>query len=489
MPTRMPHIPKLTSRREFLSRAGGGFGALALSYLLSKEGLINRAIAADRAADQATGHRPTDLLGSKSPHHLPSAKSVIWLFMEGGPSHLDLFDPKPTLEKLAGKPMPESFGRPITAMGTASNTLMPSRRAWKQHGQSGIWVSDWYPNIAQHVDSMTVFHSLWADGLNHVGSVSQMNTGSILAGRPALGAWTTYGLGTANENLPTFVILTDDKEVVGGPKNWSAGFLPASYQGTPFRSDGAPIFDLAPPKFAGGKVERSKLDLLAQLNKRYSADKPEDTELEARLSSYELAYRMQSAAPEAVELSGETEATKKLYGLDDAGTRKFGANCLLARRLVERGVRFIQLYCGSGSGWDAHSDLEGNHSKWCKASDKPVAGLLTDLKSRGLLESTLVVWGGEFGRTPFNEKGNGRDHNPWGFTVWMAGGGIKGGQVIGATDEIGLRAVERPYHVHDLHATILHLMGLNHLDLTYFHNGRAERATVNAGELIREALA
>ena len=411
-------------------------GALALSYLLGRDGFYGRLAAGERA-------RSTDPLSPKPPHHPPSAKSVIWLFMEGGPSHVDLFDPKPALEKLAGKPMPDSFGRPITSMGTASNSLMPSRRAWKQHGRSGIWVSDWYPNLARHVDSMTVFHSCWADGLNHVGSVSQMNTGSILAGRPALGAWATYGLGSGNENLPTFVILTDDKEVVGGPKNWSAGFLPATYQGTLFRGDGVPIFDLVPPRLGGGKLERSKLDLLAALNQRYAADKPEDTELEARLNSYELAYRMQSAAPEAVDLSSETEATKKLYGLDDPKTRRFGTNCLLARRLVERGVRFIELFCGSGSGWDAHTDLEGNHSKWCKASDKPAAGLLTDLKSRGLLESTLVIWGGEFGRTPFNEKGNGRDHNPWGFTIWMAGGGVKGGQVIGSTDEIGLRAVER----------------------------------------------
>jgi len=373
-------------------------------------------------------------------------------------------------------------------MGTASNTLMPSQRTWKQYGQSGIWVSDWYPQVAQHADELAIIRSCWADGLNHVGSVCQMNTGSILAGRPALGAWTTYGLGAANENLPTFVIMTDNAEVVGGPKNWSSGFLPATYQGTLFRNDSTPIFHLTPPESISEKQQRSKLDLLTALNRHYAADKPDDTELEARLNSYELAYRMQSAAPEAVELSKESEATRKLYGLDESLTAKFGANCLLARRLVERGVRFVQLYCGSGSGWDAHSDLEGNHSKWCKVSDKPIAGLLTDLKSRGLLDSTLVVWGGEFGRTPFNEKGTGRDHNPWGFTTWMAGGGIKGGQVIGATDEIGLRAVERRCHVHDLHATLLYLMGLEHTRLTYFHNGRFERPTINDGEIIRELV-
>lgn len=476
---RNPHIPLVHSRREFLERAGCGFGALAFSYLLGLDGF--RA----RAAEPAS----LDPLAPKPPHFPAKAKSVIWLFMEGGPSHLDLFDPKPELDKLAGKPMPESFGRPITAMGTADNTLMPSKRAWKQHGQSGIWVSDWYPRVAEHVDDLCVIRSCWADGLNHVGSVCQMNTGDILAGRPAMGAWSTYGLGSANEDLPAFVILTDAGEVLGGVKNWSSGFLPAVYQGTRFRNDGNPIYHLAPPKTIGEKQQRSKLDLLAALNRHYAANDPGDTELAARLNSYELAYRMQSAAPEAVDMSKESEATKKLYGLDDADTRKFGTNCLLARRLVERGVRFIQCYGGSGSAWDAHSDLEGNHSKLCRQTDQPIAGLLADLKSRNLLDSTLVIWGGEFGRTPFNEKGTGRDHNPWGFTIWMAGGGVKGGTVIGSTDEIGFRAVENRVHVHDLHATILHLMGLDHEKLTYRHNGRDERPTINDGDLIHEALA
>lgn len=472
-----PHILPVSSRRDFLVQAGCGFGGLALHYLLQRDYYSVLAVGTQK---------PLNPLSLKPPHHAPTAKSIIWLFMEGGPSHVDLFDPKPALEKLAGQPMPPSFGPVITAMGTASNSLMPSQRTWKQHGQSGIWVSDWYPNIARHVDDLAVIRSCWADGLNHVGSVCQMNTGSILAGRPSLGAWTTYGLGSANENLPTFVILTDSAEVVGGPKNWSSGFLPATYQGTQFRNDSTPIFHLAPPQTVSEKEQRSKLDLLSELNRHYSADKPDDTELEARLNSYELAYRMQTAAPEAVNFDEESEIVKRLYGLDEPITAKFGSNCLLARRLVERGVRFVQLYCGSGSGWDAHSDIEGNHSKWCKVSDKPIAGLLTDLKSRGLLESTLVVWGGEFGRTPFNEKGTGRDHNPWGFTLWMAGGGVKGGQVVGATDEIGLRAVEKRAHVHDIHATVLDLMGLNHVELTYFHNGRFERPTINAGEVIKE---
>jgi hypothetical protein len=453
-------------RREFLMRSCGGLGALAFSSML----------------------QGADPLAGKQPHHKPTAKSVIWLFMEGGPSHIDLFDPKPELDKLGGQPMPASFGKVITAMGTASNTLMPSTRTWKQYGQSGMWVSDWYPNIARHVDDMTLVRSCWADGLNHVGSVCQMNTGSILAGRPSMGAWVTYGLGSANNNLPTFVILTDAGEVLGGPKNWSSGFLPASYQGTLFRREGAPILDLAPPKTIGDAQQRGRLDLLRSLNQHYGENKPEDTELEARLNSFELAYRMQSAAPEAVDLSSESEATKKLYGMDNEVTAKFGSNCLLARRLVERGVRFIELYSGSGSGWDSHNDLDKQHGRRCQETDVPIAGLLSDLKARGMLDDTLVVWGGEFGRTPFNEKGNGRDHNPWGFSVWMAGGGVQKGKVVGRTDEIGLRAVERPVHVHDLHATILWCLGLDHVKVTYLHNGRSERPTIVAGEVVREAL-
>jgi len=468
----MTHRVRVASRREFLTHAGGGFGAIALAWMLAEDGLL----AAQTGA------------GALGPHHEAKAKSIIWLFMEGGPSHIDLFDPKPTLDKLAGQPLPASFGRPITAMGTAGNTLMPSKRTWKRYGQSGLWASDWYAQVGEHADRLAMFHSCWADGLNHVGSVCQMNTGSILAGRPAMGAWVTYGLGSANKNLPTFVILTDAGEVLGGPKNWSAGFLPASYQGTLLRKDGPPIFHLAPPDTIGESQQRSKLDLLAALNKRFGAGK-DDSDLDARLESYELAYRMQSAAPEAVDLTKESAATRALYGMDDPATEKFGTNCLLARRMVERGVRFIELYSGSGSGWDAHENIEANHSKMCRSTDKPIAGLLTDLQARGLLDTTLVVWGGEFGRTPFNEKGTGRDHNPWGFTIWMAGGGIKGGQTIGATDEIGMKAVDTPCHVHDVHATILHLLGLDHRRLTFLHNGRDEKATINGGRVIREAIA
>jgi hypothetical protein len=304
-----------------------------------------------------------------------------------------------------------------------------------------------------------------------------------------MGAWVTYGLGTSNQNLPSFVILTDAGEVLGGAKNWSSGFLPATYEGTLFRHEGAPILDLAPPAAIGDQQQRGRLDLLRSLNRHFGEKRPEDTELAARLESFELAYRMQAAAPEAVDLTKESEATKKLYGMDNEATARYGTNCLLARRLVERGVRFIELYSGSGSGWDSHNDLDKQHGRRCLETDVPIAGLLTDLKARGLLDSTLVVWGGEFGRTPFNEKGNGRDHNPWGFTVWMAGGGMKPGTVIGRTDDIGLRAVERPVHVHDLHATILWCLGLDHVKVTYLHNGRSERPTIVSGEVVREALA
>lgn len=476
-PVYSPTELALRNRRNFLQQSSAGLCSLALSAMLAEDGL---------ALEQKP---PVDPLAPKPPHHKARAKSVIFLFMEGGPSHLDTFDPKPELLKLAGKPMPESFGRPITAMGTASNTIMPSKRVFKNYGQSGIPVSDWLPYTAQHADDLAIIRSCWADGLNHVGSVCQMNTGSILAGRPSLGAWATYGLGTANQNLPTFVVMADGAEVLGGTKNWSAGFLPAVYQGTQFRASANPVYYVTPPETVSDAQQRGKIDFLAQLNRRYSADKPDDTELLARLNSYELAYRMQAAAPEAVDLSKETEATKKLYGIGNPVTDKYGTMCLLARRLVERDVRFIQLYSGSGSAWDAHNNIEGNHTKMCASSDQPIAGLLTDLKARGLLDTTLVVWGGEFGRTPFNEKGDGRDHNPWGFTMWMAGAGIKGGQIIGTTDEIGLKAIEKRAHVHDLHATILHLMGLNQFKTAYKHNGRLEVPTVVEGRVIPELVA
>lgn len=465
------HLPKevrdTLTRRALLRGAGSGLGALALSAMLAEQ------------SSAATLHDPTV---ARKPHHAAKAKAVIFLFMEGAPSHIDLFDPKPKLNELDGQPMPASFGRPITAMGTANNTLMGSPRKWTRHGKSGIWISELYPHIARHADKLAVLRSCQSDGINHAGGVSQMNTGDILSGRPSLGAWVNYGLGTANKNLPTFVSMIDEREPFGNAKNWGSGFLPAVYQGTLFRQGPSPILNTQLQSGHTDERQRNRLAYLEGLNREYGVGREDDTSLDARIRSFQLAYALQKSGPEAVDLSQETEETKALYGLDQPETAVFGRNCLLARRLVERGVRFVEAYCGSGSGWDAHTNLEGNHRRWCKASDQPVAALLEDLSRRGMLDETLVIWGGEFGRTPFNEKGNGRDHNPWGFTMWFAGGGVRGGQTIGATDEIGLRAVERHAHVHDIHASILWLLGLDHLRLTYMHNGRAERPTVVAGE-------
>jgi len=472
------HYRRATTRRDFFTRVGSGLAGVALAQMLHEDRLL------------AAAASKVDPMDPKKPDHPPTAKSIIWLFMEGGPSHVDLFDPKPKLQEMAGQPLPDSMRPKFTAMpGTSKNGLMPSKRTFKQYGESGLWVSDWYPNIAQHVDDMTVVRSCWTDGINHLGGVTEMNSGSILSGRPSLGAWVNYGLGSANRNLPSFVVMLDDRDPIGGPKQWGSGFLPATFQGMQFRQGDTPLLHLKPPNGMTDHEQRNELSLLKRLNEIWSEDKQDDSELDARIRSYELAYKMQSAAPEVVDLSKESDATKKLYGMDEEETRAYGQNCLLARRLVERGVRFVELYCGSGSGWDAHENVETNHSKWCKASDKPIAGLLTDLKARGLLKDTLVVWGGEFGRTPFNERGLGRDHNPWGFTIWMAGGGARGGQYVGATDELGMYAVDRRSHVNDIHATMLWALGLNHFNVTYMHNGRAERPTVVAGEVIKEVFA
>jgi hypothetical protein len=478
----IPHVVWPATRREFLSRAGLGFGGLALAAMLAEE-------SHREARGEVPEIDPLRPLAGRNPHHEARAKSCIFLFMEGGPSHIDLFDPKPELEKYQGKPLPPSFGKVFTPMGVGGNSLMASRRKFAQHGESGMWVSDWYPNVAKVVDDLTLLRSCWADGVNHVGSVCQMNTGSILAGRPSLGAWVTYGLGTENQDLPAFVVMNDAAEPIGGPRNWGNAWLPATFQGTTFRKDGAPILYLDPPKGVTDPQQRAKLSLITELDRKHAAPRSDDTRLAARLSAYELAYRMQSTAPEAVDLSSESAETKRLYGLDDARCAEFGVMCLRARRLVERGVRFVQLYCGSGSQWDAHTDLEGNHSKLCARSDRPVAGLIQDLKRRGLLDSTLVVWGGEFGRTPMNEKTNGRDHNPYGFSMFLAGGGVKSGFTFGTTDEFGLKAVDDPVHVHDLHATILHLFGLDHRRLTFPHDGRDERLTINGGRVVKEVLA
>ncbi|MEX0725046.1 MAG: DUF1501 domain-containing protein [Planctomycetaceae bacterium] len=464
------HQPQKLSRRDMLFQGGAGFGALALVYLQQQT------LADDIAS------KPT-IRFDRGQRHLPArAKSIIFVFLEGGPSHIDLFDPKPKLRELAGQPLPPSFKPVITPMGEYDAPLLADKRQWKQHGESGMWISDWLPHIAGCADDICVIRSCWANGLNHSNGVCQMNTGSIIGGRPSLGAWVSYGLGTENENLPAFVVMEDEPgRVINGPRNWSAGFMPAAYQGTAFLPGAEPIRNLATPDGISADRQLAKLRFLDRLNRQHEANRREQSELDARIKSYELAFRMQAEAPLAVDLGEETAHTQALYGIGQPATDVFGRNCLLARRLVERGVRFVQLYHGSGSRWDAHAGIEANHTTNCKASDQPVAGLIHDLKQRGLLDDTLVVWGGEFGRTPMSEKGDGRDHNPYGFTMWMAGGGVKGGQVIGTTDEIGLYAVEDRLHVHDLHATMLHLLGLDNMRLAYPHKGQPERPTLNEG--------
>jgi hypothetical protein len=470
-----PHSQSLQSRRDFLLRSGAGFGGVALSYLLSGHPLFAKQGSSD--------------WGSPAPHFPPKAKNVIFLFMEGGPSHLDTFDPKPLLNELAGKPIPASFGKVITAMGEFNSPILGSKRAWKQHGQGGLWVSDWLPHLATCADDLAVIRSCWADGINHSSGICQMNTGSILAGRPSLGSWVTYGLGSVNKNLPSFVVMQDNAAtVVNGPRNWGAGFMPAVYQGTRINSGTEPIANLNTPEGVSESQQRGKLDLLYEVNRAHALSRPQQTELDARIKAYELAFRMQAEAPEAVDLAQESEATKQLYGMDDKETATMGRLCLLARRLVERDVRFVQIYHGAGNKWDSHSAIEKNHTSLCHSMDKPVAGLLKDLKARGLLDDTLVVWGGEFGRTPMSEKGDGRDHNPTGFSMWMAGGGVKGGQAIGTTDDLGLHAVQDRLHVHDLHATILYLMGIDNMELVYRYKGRPERPTLNEGDAYKKIV-
>lgn len=461
------HIEIPTTRRQFLCRSGGGFGALALASLLRNESV-----------------------GSELSTTLPArAKRVIFLFMEGGPSHIDLFDPKPLINELAGQSLPESFGDVITSMGESRSPILACKRKWKQHGAGGIWISDWLPHLTRHADDIAVIRSCWADGINHSAGVCQMNTCSILGGRPSLGSWVSYGLGTENEDMPAYVVMQDNRSsVVNGPRNWGAGFMPASYQGIRIQEGNDPIPNLNPPEGVSQEQQISKLSYLSKLNQGFASQFPSQTELDARIASYELGFRMQAEAPNVIDLSRETEATRRLYGLDQKDTADFGKLCLMARRMSESGVRFIQLYHGAGSKWDAHSGIEANHTSLCKQMDWPVAGLLTDLKQRGLLDETLVIWGGEFGRTPMSEQGNGRDHNPTGFTMWMAGGGVRGGQMIGTTDDLGLRAVENRVHVHDLHATILNLLGLDHMALTYIHKGRPERPTVNEGHFVKQLI-
>ena len=470
------HFPRATSRREFLRQAGGGFGALALAWLMDQEA---RAEVKDAA----------NPLAPRPPHFPGKAQRVIFLFMHGGPSHLETFDPKPELQRLGGSPLPASFGPVETRRKVATNPLLATKRTFRKYGKSGTEVSDFLPNVAKCVDDLAVVRSCWADSVNHPQAVYQMNTGSILMGKPSLGSWVGYGLGTENQNLPAFVVLPDPTGgIKGGPPAYGAGYLPASYQGTIMRGGASPILDLRSAGGLSDREQRGVLDMISALNAHHHESRSDDGELSARIQSYELAYRMQSAAPGAVDLSQESAETKRLYGIDDPRSAEFGTRCLLARRLVERGVRFVQLYSGDVGGWDAHEDVETNHAAMCAKTDKAVAGLLTDLKRRGLFDSTLVIWGGEFGRMPMSEQGRGRDHNPHGFTMWFAGAGIKGGTVHGATDSVGLRAEVDRVHVHDLHATILHLLGIDHTRLTFPINGRDDRLTDTSGQVVRSIL-
>ncbi|MCW3096677.1 MAG: hypothetical protein JWL77_2295 [Chthonomonadaceae bacterium] len=462
------------TRREFLWEAGAGFTGLALTGMLAADGFFAEQAQAAPPTPIKPAAGPINPMAPKPPMFPAKAKSVIFLFMYGGPSQLDTFDYKP---HLVGRD-----GQTITVRSFREGNvpkqlkLMEPKWKFKQYGKCGKFVSDLFPHTAEYVDDMAFLHSLYSDAPVHGSAMLQMNTGKILSGSPSLGSWINYGLGTVNQNLPGFVVMTD---TTGGPisgaKNWSSGYMPAAYQGTVLRAAGDPILDLSRPVGMTGEVQRDMLDSLGKLNESHLTSRADNSNLAARIASYELAYKMQSHAPEAVDISKETEATKAMYGLDRDETKDFGYRCLLARRLVEEGVRFVQLYAGGGDTdflnfWDAHSNLVANHNRNALRTDKPIAGLLKDLKQRGLLDSTLIVWGGEFGRTSHG-TGDGRDHNAYGYTMWMAGGGIKGGVSAGETDELGMEAAVDRYHVKNLHATILHQMGIDPNRLGYLYNG------------------
>jgi hypothetical protein len=453
----------LLSRREVLRRAGAGFGSLALAGILAREA---------KAGDL--------------PHFKPRAKSVIFLFMGGGPSQVDTFDPKPVLKQLHGKEVPPSIAKDIPRIARAPlENLLGSPYGFSKHGESGIQISSLFPELARHADELCVIRSMKHDNPIHAPAEYIALTGTGVGDRPSLGAWISYGLGTENRDLPSFIVFNSDG--AGRPPGWHAGFLPARFQGTPCDGpDG--IRDLKMPDGATPEDRSEQLDLLARLNKMHLARHHGDTELEARIRSYELAFRMQASAPEVFDLKGESEATQRAYGLDQKEKEgaEFSRHCLLARRLVERGVRFIQVRAGN---WDAHSKLAENHGRKARHTDRAVAGLLADLKQRGLLEETLVVWGGEFGRTPANQGDAGRDHSPSGYSMWLAGGGVKGGRVIGATDPVGYAAVERPVHPNDLNATILHALGVDQHRLAYDHHNRKEIPTVLGGQVVQEVFA
>ena len=464
------------TRREFLWQAGAGFTGLALAYLLDRDGFFGRrALAAET--------------GPSAPHFAPRAKSVIFLFMYGGPSQVDTFDYKPELQKRNGQKVKIETRRHAFSEGT----LLASKRTFAPAGKSGLVISDLYPHLSTRADDLAVIRSMYADSFAHGSAMLQMNSGSLFQGRPCLGSWLSYGLGTENQDLPSFVVLIDPRGgPISGAQNWSAGYMPAAYQGTQLRAMGEPILDLVPPAGTTPERQRDRVETLGRWNAEHLAGRPGYSELSARIASYELACRLQASAPEAVDLDGEPRETRELYGLGDKRTEDFGRKCLLARRLVERGVRFIQIYSGGGhldENWDAHNDVEKNHELHAGETDKPIAGLLADLKRRGLLDTTLVVWGGEFGRQPVSQNGVGRDHNPKGFSMWLAGGGVRGGIALGETDDLGHEAVTDRVHVHDLHATILHLMGIDHEKLTYFYGGRNQRLTDVHGRVMSSVLA
>jgi Protein of unknown function (DUF1501) len=477
------------TRREFLWEAGAGFTALGLIDLLSREGFF-----AGRAAAAEGGVRAVNPLAPRPPHFTPRAKSVIFLFMYGGPSHVDTFDHKPKLFELDGRTIPvKTFGR---GGKKSEGRVIGPKWKFRPYGRCGKWVSDLFPHLAECVDDIAFLHAMTADSPIHGSAMLQMNTGKILSGSPCLGSWVNYGLGSENQDLPGFVVMLDPTGgPISGAKNWSSGYMPATYQGTLLRSAGAPVLDLRRPEGLTEAAQRRLLDGLHATNAEHLAARADNSNLAARIASYEMAFSMQRHAPEAVDLGQETEETRALYGLNDERTQEFGRRCLLARRLVERGVRFVQLYAGGAhndSNWDAHGDLETNHNFHARRTDRPIAGLLQDLKRRGLLDQTLVIWGGEFGRQPTAEyaQGTGRDHNAYGFTMWLAGGGIKGGVSVGQTDELGSAAVVDRLHVKHLHATILHQLGLDPNRLTYFYGGLDQKLVgVEGAEPIRQILA
>jgi len=475
------------TRRQFLWESGAGFASVALGGLLGDDFFRRQSVAADGVTPYANPLAP------KPPHFEAKAKSVIFLFMYGGPSHVDTFDYKPKLYELDGQTIQvKTFGRGGQKNG---GRVVGPKWKFKPYGQCGTRVSDLFPHLATCVDDIAFIHSMYADSPIHGSAMLMMNSGRILSGHPCLGSWVNYGLGTENENLPGFVVMLDKTGgPISGAQNWSSGYMPASYQGTLLRPTGEPILDLAPPPGMSSAAQRRLLDALAEFNREHQASRSSHSELAARIASYELAYKMQQYAPEAVDLDREPRHIRQLYGVDRQRTRDFGQKCLLARRLVERGVRFIQIYSGGNHNdhnWDAHGDLVKNHGFHAGNTDQPIAGLLKDLKQRGLLDETLVVWGGEFGRQPTAEyaKGTGRDHNAYGFTMWMAGGGIKGGVNVGQTDELGSRAVENRFHVKNLHATILSQLGLDPNRLSYFYNGLDQKLVgVEGAEPIHQII-